>query len=392
MRKLLLVILLVFTLSGCTFLQTTTEKNLAQLSDEDLANIKTQIMNELREEILNEYNNQITETENMIINVVKTYSNAVLGVSNFKLSKGQYIEASSGSGVIYKKNSETNEYYMITNEHVIDDADKIQVVLADNTYINAELIGADRMTDLAVIKFQTSTSLQTAVFGDSASLQVGQFAIAIGNPLGYDYYGSVTSGIVSGLARNIEIDYDNNNVIDWVATLIQHDAAISPGNSGGGLFDITGKLIGINNMKIVQDTVSDIGFAIPVNTVKFVVEQLETKGEVERASLGIEGMGVKEIIEINALIDAGYIGEKINLPAGVTTGVYISRIVPNSSAANSDLKAGDIILKYNDVNIITFDDLRGQIDIAKVGDTVTLTVNRNNSEIQITMTLIKRPE
>ncbi|QVK17322.1 trypsin-like peptidase domain-containing protein [Mycoplasmatota bacterium] len=399
MKKLFLVITIALILTGCSIpietevsSNTTTTDNLAQLSEEDLNNIKQQIMDELRQEIQNEYSQHLTETEIMIINSVKANARAVLGVSNFKLTEDVYNEASSGSGVIYKHTLDKNEYYMITNEHVVKDADKLSVVLADNTYIDAELIGADAITDLAVIKFTSSVSFPVVEIADSDELQIGQFAIAIGNPLGYEYYGSVTSGIVSGLSRDMAIDYDEDHVIDWYATLIQHDAAISPGNSGGGLFDISGKLIGINNMKIVENTVSNIGFAIPSNTVKYIINQLELNGEVERPSLGIIGSGVANIIQNNNNIEAGvYVGEIVELPEGITTGVLVSSIVDNSSASNSGLQEGDIILKYNDVEIITFDDLRLQLANAKVGDQVTLTVYRNGDSIPITLTLKQRP-
>lgn len=400
MKKLFLVIGVSLLLTGCSISfekeessSTTTTANLAQLNQEDLDNIKQQIMNEIRQEIQNEYAQYITETEHMIINVVNTNSRAVLGVSNIKNTEGVYHEVSSGSGVIYKHILSDNEYYMITNEHVVNDADKISVVLADKTYIDAELVGADQITDLAVVKFTSSTSFPVVEIADSDELQIGQFAIAIGNPLGYEYYGSVTSGIVSGLSRDMAIDYDKDNVIDWNATLIQHDAAISPGNSGGGLFDITGKLIGINNMKIVENSVSNIGFAIPSNTVQYVIDQLEINGEVERPSLGIIGSPVANVIQNNENIRAGlYDGEIVEIPDGITTGVLVRTIVDNSSSSNSDLQEGDIILKYNDVVIITFDDLRLQIDNAKVGDQVTLTVNRNGHNIQIPLTLIQRPK
>lgn len=386
MKKIFIVLFTALFLNSCIPLPfQSTKKNYAQLNEEDIRNITEQIMNEVRKEINEEYFSQISEIEQKIISVVNTYSSSVLGVSNFHKLGSYYKEVGTGSGVIYKHDLDTSTYYMITNEHVIDDADKIRVVLEDKTYLDAELVGKDKVTDLAVIKFQSTKSLQVAEFGDSDLVKKGQFAIAIGNPLGYDFYGSVTVGSISGLARNVPIDYNNDNTIDWVASLIQHHAPISPGNSGGGLFDINGKLIGINNMKIVEDTVSNIGFAIPINIVKDIIAKLETKGEIIRPSLGITGQSVEVIIEINEL------GEKYPLPSGVTKGVYVISITPNSSADGS-LQPGDVILKYNDVEINDFEDLRAQIDIANVGDKVVLTVNRNGSILEIELTLLKRPD
>lgn len=398
-KRLLLVVLLTFALVGCEYLYfnltketTTTQKNLAQLSEEDWQNIVEQVMDQVREELLNEYQQGLSDVENMIINVVRTYAESVVGVSNYKRQNNVSVVQSTGSGVIYKHIIDTSEYFVVTNEHVVDGADEIRIVLEDGREITAELIGKDAQTDLAVLKFQLTDSLPTAIFGNSSELVRGQFAIAIGNPLGYDYYGSVTFGIVSGLTRDISIDYDNDNVIDWVATLIQHDAAISPGNSGGGLFNIKGELIGINNMKIVESRVDDIGFAIPVNTVIYIIEQLETYGKVERPSLGITGIAVENVLYNNELIRAGLAsGEIIPIPAGVTSGVYVSTIVKNGSAEGY-LQPGDIIVKFNDIEINKFDDMRLQINNARIGDEVTLTIIRNNVQMTVTLTLKKRPE
>lgn len=395
MKKIIIIFFTVILLNSCfpfNFTQST-EKNYAQLNEEDVENIKDQIMNEIRKEILNEYFNQISEIEQKIISIVNTFGGSVLGVSNYKYLNKQYIESSTGSGVIYKYDKSQNTYYMITNEHVINDADKVRVVFEDLSAIDASIVGKDANTDLAVIKFNSTRSLPIAELGDSDNISKGQFAIAIGNPLGFEFYGSVTVGHVSGVSREVPIDYQDDGVIDWYLTLIQHDAAISPGNSGGGLFDITGKLIGINNMKIVQDTVSDIGFAIPINIVKDIIAQIEEHGEVVRPSLGITGLSVEDALEFNALIDAGLLSEeKIPIPAGITSGVYVSSIVPNSSASNSDLQQGDIIVKYNDDGILVFDDLRIRINNAKIGEKINLTVYRDGEYLEISLTLIKRPD
>ncbi len=400
MKKILFVFSLAFILTGCSLPfqsglsadTTTTNKitSLSQLDQASLDNITQQVMNQVKQEIEDQYAQNLTDTENMIINVVNTDASAVLGVSNFQTYMGSLREVSSGSGVIYKHDLDNGVYYMITNNHVVDGAEKLSVVLPDQTYVDATLVGTDPVTDIAVITFNSTLSLPTVEFADSDKLQVGQFAIAIGNPLGYDYYGSVTSGIVSGLARDLPIDYNNDGIIDWDATLIQHDAAISPGNSGGGLFDIHGKLIGINNMKIVDSDVSNIGFAIPSNTVSYIASQLEEFGQVVRPSLGITGLAVSDIIQNNAYLgksDSNY----IPLPDGVTSGVYVNTIVDNSSSTNSGLQSGDIITKYNDVNIDSFTDLKLQIDNAKVGDQVTLTVNRDGTIVNISLILIQRP-
>ena len=331
---------------------------------------------------------RIFEIEQNIIELVSENEASVLGISKLTLENGLYIESSSGSGVVYKKVN--SEYYLVTNQHVILDADKIEVVFEDLSSVEAKLVGKDARTDLAVLTFKSDKNIPLVEFGNSDNLKKGQFVIAMGNPLGLDYYGTVTVGNLSGVSRAISIDYDGDNVIDWVATLIQHDAALSPGNSGGALFDISGKLIGINNMKIIEEYSSGIGFAIPINTVKDIVKRLEADGEIERPSLGIIGNEVTTIIEQNNMINAGLIeGELIEIPNGISYGVYINQIVPNSSAASSDLRAGDIILRFNDVKINNFTDLRHEIEIAYIGDVVELLINRKGSELKISLTLIK---
>lgn len=390
MKKTILLILMALVLVGCVNPFQTTEKKYAQLSEADLENIKTQILNEIREDFHDEYFSQISEMEQKIISLIKTYGGSVLGVSNYKEEYGILLQKATGSGVIYKKDQDKDLYYMITNEHVIRDADAIGVVLEDKTVLDATLIGKDANTDLAVITFQTTLALPVAKLGDSSKLEKGQYAIAVGNPLGYDYYGSVTVGHISGLSRAVEVDYESNGTPDWIASLIQHDAAISPGNSGGALFDIAGNVIGINNMKIVSDTVTGIGFAIPINTVIEIVEELEEHGKITRPTLGVSVRDVAEILQFNNMIESGIVeGEIIPIPLGVKTGVYVAEITPNSNAGRSDLKVGDIITKFNSVEIKNVDKLRFQIEMSQFGEEISLRVLRGGRYIVIHLVLTK---
>lgn len=361
MKKIFMVFMLMFILNGCQLTST--------MNQEDYDNLKSELQQEiesnLRQELIYQNNNQLSDVENMIISVVETKKAAVLGVSNIQNS----VEVSTGSGVIYKCDEEKDKYYVVTNEHVVEDNQKLKVVLSDGTGIDAELIGVDKRTDLAVITFTSNKSFPVVDMADSDNLKAGQFAIAIGNPLGYEYYGSVTIGVISGLNRYEYADFDEDGITEFYTSLIQHDVAINPGNSGGALFDINGNLIGINNMKSVEENVDNIGFAIPSNTVNKIAGILETDGIVVRPSLGIIG------------------GDLVDIK-----GAYVSEIIPNSSASNSELQVYDIITQYNDVIINKFSDLREQIDNAFVGDIVTLKVNRDSVTLDIELTLQEAPE
>ncbi len=376
MKKIFMVFALLVVLSGCQLtssmsqdeydklkneLQQELENNYEALNQEALEQIEIK----LRQELIDENNNQLSDIEKMIINVVETKKGAVLGVSNYQND----VIVSTGSGVIYKHDETKNEYYVITNHHVVEDSDKLSVVLPDNRNYDAILLGSDKRTDLAVIKFSSDKIFTIVDLADSDVLKSGQFAIAIGNPLGYDYYGSVTFGVISGLDRYKYIDFDEDGTPEFYTSLIQHDVPISPGNSGGALFDINGNLIGINNMKSVEENVDNIGFAIPSNTVIKVASILETDGIIRRPSLGIKGGDLEDI-----------------------NGAYISEIIPNTSAYYSDLKPGDIIIKYNSVIINCFADLRLLIDNALIDDEVILKVNRNGVILDINLTLIESPE
>jgi serine protease Do len=235
---------------------------------------------DMKSELIDELNlnNQTTNTElqnfeTLIIDVVNKNTQAVLGVSNYQNVYNTLQEVSTGSGVIYKRVND--DYYLVTNEHVVRDAKKLRVVLENNEYVDAILLGSDMSSDLAVLKFTLNRDLPVSTFADSSLITRGQIAIAIGSPLGFEYYGSVTMGVISGLSRLVHVDNNEDGVIDFTEVLIQHDVAINPGNSGGPLYNINGEIIGINNMKSIEENVDNIGFAIPSNTVVEIINQLE---------------------------------------------------------------------------------------------------------------------
>ncbi|PAT02731.1 hypothetical protein CI105_00365 [Candidatus Izimaplasma bacterium ZiA1] len=318
--------------------------------------------------------------QDAIVEMVAQTRNGVLGVVAQELSGSTVIGGGTGSGVVYKKVGDV--YYLVTNAHVIteDVTDTLGQVtgteLLDNFVITYEknnllfninevtVVGYDLTTDLAVLTFTSDEYFSVIEFGDSYAIEPGQFVFAIGNPLGFNYYGTLTMGVISGTSRYLQDG-------DFDATLLQHDAAISPGNSGGALVDINGKLIGINNMKIVDADVTGIGFAIPSNTVQRIVEDLEDDGVVTRPFLGIVTSA-----QVNQCgIDYGVcLLDSESQPA----------IYPNGAADNAELQSGDVIIGFKKIDqeeyfdVFNFNDLKEAILNCKVGDQIQIKYIRDN--------------
>ncbi|MDQ0157857.1 S1C family serine protease [Robertmurraya andreesenii] len=323
--------------------------------------------------------------ETDITKAVDKAGDAVVGISNIQETsfwhgaQGQAREAGSGSGVIYKKDG--NKAYVVTNHHVIAGASSLEVTLANGTKIPAKLKGSDIWTDLAVLEVDGSKIKTIAEFGDSDALKTGEPVIAIGNPLGSIFSGSVTQGIISGLERAVPVDIDENGVIDWQAEVLQTDAAINPGNSGGALINIAGQVIGINSMKIAESAVEGIGLAIPINSAIPVIEDLEKYGKVNRPYMGIELQSVNEI-------PAYYQREALKLPDNVTSGVAVMRVEPNSPAAQAGLKELDVIIEMDGDKIEDTIQLRKHLYTKKtIGDTLKVKFYRAGKIQEATMKL-----
>ncbi|WP_404406463.1 S1C family serine protease [Jeotgalibacillus malaysiensis] len=321
-----------------------------------------------------------------VTGAVEKAGDAVVGVTNLQAGGGMFgqqqseaQEAGTGSGVIYKK--EGDNAFIVTNYHVIEGSDQVEVTLADGTKEEATVLGGDQWTDLAVLQISGENVETVAEFGDSQALKPGEPVIAIGNPLGLQFSGSVTTGVVSGVERTIPVDINQDGQVDWQAEVIQTDAAINPGNSGGALVNIQGQLIGINSMKIAQSSVEGIGLAIPIDMAQPIIEDLESKGEVDRPTMGITLFDL-------ANVPAVYQEEQLNLPEEVTTGVVIERVVPNSAAANAGLEDMDVIVEMDGEKINNSMELRQHLYTEKsVGDDMQVKVYRNGEMVEVTMTL-----
>ena len=265
------------------------------------------------------------------------------------------MELGSGSGIIYSEDG-----YIITNYHVIENATSVIVTLADEKEYEAVIIGADEASDLAVLKINADRKLPAAELGDSSQLQIGELVVAIGNPLGYS--NTVTDGIVSGLNRQLS-DYTDE------MTLIQTNAAINSGNSGGALVNSRGQVVGINSAKLVVSNAEGMGFALSIDEVKPLVEQLINQGHVSRPYMGVTINSQYQVDEKTA--------ERYDIPVGI----MIYSVADNSPAERAGLKAGDIIYKVDNTIIQSFDDLSRVIDSSKVGDTLQVTANRDGQKV-----------
>lgn len=273
----------------------------------------------------------------------------------------QFVTEGAGSGVIISEDG-----YIVTNNHVIEDARSILVALHDGTTYEAQLVATDSKMDIGVIKIEAS-GLTPAILGDSDSLSVGEPVVAVGNPLG-QLGGTVTNGIVSALDREIILNNEHRN-------LLQTNAAINPGNSGGGLFNADGELIGIVVAKSSGEDVEGLGFAIPINDAKPIIEDLIAQGYVGgRVSLGITAL------DLTTPQLAAQYGFK-------TPGVYVQSVIENSSAANGGLQPGDCFVSINDTAIEAISDITSILNESSVSDQLMITVKRDGKIVELTLTL-----
>lgn len=326
-----------------------------------------------------------TEVTTDVTKAVEKVSKAVVGITNiqevtdFWSQQSGTQEAGSGSGVIYKVDGD--KAYVVTNYHVVEGAKQLEVTLADGSKEEAQLVGSDIWTDLAVVSISSEKVDTVAKFGDSDVLKQGESVIAIGNPLGLNFYGSVTTGVISGTDRAVPVDLNSDGYEDWETEVLQTDAAINPGNSGGALVNIAGELIGINSMKIAQDTVEGLGFSIPINTVIPIIEELEKNGEVKRPTMGI---GLLDLTDVPAF----YQKQTLRLPEEVTTGVVVSEVVQGSAADKAGMQQYDVIVELDGQKIENSIDLRQYLyNETDIGSTLKVKVYRQGKLVNLELKL-----
>ena len=332
--------------------------------------------------------NAISKAKDAVVSIVNYQSNSnnnlesILGGnsrrsgsdSSDSSNSSELKPASSGSGVIYKKSG--NTAYVVTNNHVVNGAKKLSVILSDGTNVNAEVVGTDVWTDLAVLKISGDNVTTTMDFADSDKIAVGETAFAIGSPLDVNLSNTVTKGIVSAVNRQIPMDVDGDGKNDWNQTVIQTDAAINPGNSGGALINNEGKLIGINESKIAKATsnvsAEGIGFGIPSNEVKLITEQLEQSGKVIRPALGVQ------LVSVNT-VDSDTLKSQLNFEG--KQGVVVRFVEDGTPAAQAGIEKYDIITKLNGEDVKDVAAVRKYLfEKTKLGDTVKVTYYRNGKE------------
>ena len=307
-----------------------------------------------------------------IVQAAKKVGPAVVGITNKALvrdffNRTQLMERGTGSGVIYDADG-----LIVTNNHVVEGAQEIVVSLPDGKTYPGKVLGTDATTDLAVVKINADKKLPVATFGDSDNTMVGEPAIAIGNPLGLEFRGSVTAGVISALNRSIEIG-------ERKLKLIQTDAAINPGNSGGALVNADGEVIGINSAKIAVSGVEGIGFAIPINEVKPILKALESKGRVARPYLGV------------SLLDKD-LAARYGIDVDLRGGIFVAKLYQGGPAWKAGIRPNDIIVKYNGTKVTKVSDLRDMIAKSGIGTKVTVTILRGDQEVDLEVTLAEMPK
>ena len=305
----------------------------------------------------------VTVTDTGIADAVEKVYDAVVVVSTYK----DQTLISSGTGFVYKKDG--NNYYILTNHHVIDGGNKVTVTFTSKDVEETKIVGSDQYADIAVLSLESSKDLAVAELGKSENLRVGDTAFAVGAPLDTAYSWTVTRGIVSGKEREVAVSLNNSRSNDYVMKVLQTDAAINSGNSGGPLCNSNGEVIGITSLKLVSSGVEGMGFAIPIETAIEYANKFINKEAIIRPYLGI------------SMYDASSTILKKD-------GVYVVAVEENSSASKAGLKEGDIITKIDDVAIKNTSYFKYELYKHNVGDTVTLTYLRNNKEHKVTIKLV----
>ena len=342
-----------------------------------------------------------SDLEQATINCIAKVKDSIFGVANYQVNERDVLEKNSlGSGFVYeawgylengKKTYNLDDegivgygYYLITNKHVVKDSDQLKIYIhMIDEEIDATLIQYDEKVDLAVVTFDYNEYIEPLKIGNSDELLAGQTVIAIGNPEGFEYSSSATSGIVSYPIRYVSSDTDEDGVNDWDAAYIQHDAPINPGNSGGPLLNLYGEVVGINTMKFASTDIDNMGFSIPTKDIWDLLPYLENGLVPKRARIGVTVIAIRDLLAHDDENDPNY---KYIIPEGVKTGLYVTS-VDEASVAFGKIQADDIIMVFNGVNLKNSLQLRAELGAIVVGSNVEIPVIvlRNGAEVEITL-------
>lgn len=337
---------------------------------------KNDRMNDNNDTDAQKYTTTMKNANNTVKSVV-TVENETSKDSSLPKDKASQDEV--GSGVVYKKSGDT--LYIVTNAHVVGDKENQKITFSNNKSVVGKVLGKDKWSDLAVVKATSSdSSVKEIAIGDSNNLVLGEPILVVGNPLGVDFKGTVTEGIISGLNRNVPIDFDKDNKYDMLMKAFQIDASVNPGNSGGAVVNREGKLIGVVAAKISMPNVENMSFAIPVNEVQKIVKGLETKGKIDYPDVGVK---MKNIASLNS-----FERQAVKLPGKVKNGAVVDQVDNNGLADQSGLKKGDVITELD--GKLLEDDLRfRQIIFSHKDDlkSITAKIYRDGKEKEINIKL-----
>lgn len=315
-----------------------------------------------------------SENEQNVADMLENVIDSVVGISKLKTAGNSILGTAAedqlglGTGIIVSENG-----YILSNSHVTGERySTCYVTLEDGNTYKGDVVWADSDLDLSITKIKAN-NLKYAVLGDSENVRIGERTYAIGNPIGFEFRRTVTSGIISALNRTIKIDENNSSA--YMSNLIQTDATINPGNSGGPLINSNGEVIGVNTVKITS--AEGIGFAIPINVIKPIIDSFIQKGSFEEATLGI-------------YVYDQDIAKYLSLESNVESGIYVSEIIANGAVSKSELEIGDIITSIDGCEVRTINDLREYIYTKSPGDNVTLKIVRGKINRDVNVTLGKK--
>lgn len=327
-------------------------------------------------------------TENVIKNIksVEVVDNSIADAVEKVYDAVVVIEAynndtlkSTGTGFVYKKTG--GKGYIMTNNHVVDDANNVKIIYSNGTTTTADILGKETYSDIAVLTVKDDTVLSVVSLGDSTKMRLGDTVFTIGSPLGSEYSGTVTRGILSNKDRLVAVSLTSGSTSDWIMKVLQTDAAINPGNSGGPLLNINGEVIGINSLKLVENEIEGMGFAIPIEDAIYYAEILEKGEKISRPYIGI-GM-----LDISNPYSLRYYG--INIDSSVTSGVVITEVEKNSPAYKAGLQKGDVIYQINDEDVNSIAEFRYVLYKSRPGDMITLKYYRGADKKSVNVKLVK---
>lgn len=325
----------------------------------------SQVIGTSGENVVTRNDTQIYEKNSLAAAVDKVYD-AVAMVSAYE----QNSLISTGSAFVYKTDDKYG--YLLTNYHVVSGADSVTVTMMDDTEAEAEVLGGDEYLDLAVLRVDKSNVSMVANIGNSEDMKLGDTVFTVGTPMGEEYRGTVTSGILSGKDRMVSVSVSNTSSNDWVMRVLQFDASINPGNSGGPLVNANGEVIGICSLKLVDDEIEGMGFAIPIEYAMNHIESLEKGEEIKWPVLGVS--------MVNASDRTGLYRNQINIDRNITEGVVVVQAERGSGAADAGLTTGDVITKIDGKEVKDSAYLRYELYQHQAGDTIKITYIRDGKE------------